>query len=218
LAALGAAACTTTTPPDLPKGPTIADNHRIEVAEAGERLSLPVAAADLTLSAAARGELAAFARIYAQQGHGPLMLSTPSGGTNAAAASRLAAQARLLLADNGVPFAAIAGSTYDASGADAAPITLSFMRFEATAPDCPPIWSQDLAHPSDNQAYPSFGCAQAANLAAMLADPRDLLQPRDETPRDGGRRSTVFGHYRAGEQTHAVRTPDERITISDAVN
>jgi pilus assembly protein CpaD len=52
----------------------------------------------------------------------------------------------------------------------------------------------------------------------MVADPRDLLQPREETPRDSMRRAAVMGHYRAGEQSHAVRTPDERISVSDAVN
>jgi type IV pilus biogenesis protein CpaD/CtpE len=44
-----------------------------------------------------------------------------------------------------------------------------------------------------------------------------LLRPRDEDPRDSGRRDTVMDAYRAGETTHAARSSDERITISNAV-
>ncbi|MBL8548690.1 MAG: CpaD family pilus assembly protein [Hyphomonadaceae bacterium] len=215
----GIAGCATAPPNGAaPVGPSAADNHRIKVSQVGERLELPVAANDLTLSAAAQQDLSRFARSYNDGGHGALMLSIPSGGANAAAASRIAQQARLILAENGVPYAAIAGSTYDAAGADASPIQLSYMRFEATAPECTPMWRQDLAHPVNNATYESFGCAAVANLAAMVADPRDLVSPRDEAPRDAGRRATVMKHYREGEQTHAVRSQDERITVSDAVN
>jgi pilus assembly protein CpaD len=56
-----------------------------------------------------------------------------------------------------------------------------------------------------------------SNIAALVEDPADLLRPRDEDPRDGARRTTVMDAYRAGEQTHAERTSDERITISNAV-
>ena len=39
-----------------------------------------------------------------------------------------------------------------------------------------------------------------------------------ETPsRDSERRDTVMDAYRAGEQTHAERSNDERVTISNAV-
>jgi pilus assembly protein CpaD len=214
----GAAGCATAPPDDPPTGPTAADNHKIQVAQVGERMEVPVASADVALSRETQQNLARFARAYAQGGHGPLMLSTPSGAANAAAASRLAQQARLVLAENGVPYGAIAGATYDASAAEAAPITLSFMRFEATPPECAPVWTQDLAHPRSNQAYESFGCSAAANLAALVSDPADLLAPRSEDARDSGRRAAVMGHYRAGEQTHSVRTSDERITVSDAVD
>ena len=56
-----------------------------------------------------------------------------------------------------------------------------------------------------------------ANLAAMIEDPNDLLQPRDMDPRDSGRRDTVMDLYRRGQVTHATRDPDERVTISTAI-
>jgi pilus assembly protein CpaD len=94
---------------------------------------------------------------------------------------------------------------------------LSFARFEAEAPECAPLWEQDLAHQSNNQPWASFGCATNANLAAMIEDPADLLRPRDMDPRDSNRRSTVMEAYREGAQTHAERTSDERVSISNAV-
>mgnify|MGYP000184439934 FL=1 len=51
----------------------------------------------------------------------------------------------------------------------------------------------------------------------MVEDPADLDHPRDMAARDSGRRDTVMEAYRAGEQTHAERSSDERVTISNAV-
>lgn len=217
LAALGA--CSTLPESGVPPtGPTAADNHTINVIETGERLEIAVSPADMSLSLMARNDVVSFARSYARWGHGTLVLSMPSGGANADAVARLAQQVRMTLADNGVPYLAINGAMYDASGREDAPIVISFMRFEAQGPDCAPLWTQDLAHPrGGNQAYESFGCATVSNLAVMVEDPRDLIRPRDEDPRDAGRRDVVLGHYREGEQTHAIRTPDERVTISNAV-
>jgi pilus assembly protein CpaD len=52
----------------------------------------------------------------------------------------------------------------------------------------------------------------------MIEDPHDLLGPRGEDPRDGGRRATVMGLYRQGEVTHAARSEDERVSISNAID
>jgi len=129
----------------------------------------------------------------------------------------LANETRTALVEAGISYAAVAGSTYDASANPNAPIIVSFSRYEAQAPECAPLWEQDLAHQSNNQAWASFGCATQANLAAMIEDPADLMRPRAEDPRDSGRRSVVMDAYRAGETTHAERTNDERIQISNAV-
>lgn len=197
--------------------PTQADRHIIRVEESGDRLDLAVTPGMTTLSAEDRARLEGFARRYVRIGHGPLILSTPSSGPNSDSAARIAHEARMRLAEHGVPYAAIAGSTYDGSATPDAPVVLSFTRFEAFAPECTPVWRQDLAHQSNNQAYESFGCANQANLAAMIEDPHDLIAPRGEEPRDAGRRAVVLERYRRGEPTGATRTSDERVTISSAV-
>ena len=203
--------------PEHANAPTSADQHKIAVSEAQQRLEVVVAAADTALSADESAGVETFARLYVRQGHGALIMSTPTGSANADAAALIARDVRMRLATAGVPYAAIAGSTYDASAQSDAPIVLNFTRYSAEAPACEPLWSQDLAHASDNQPWNSFGCAQAANLAAMISDPHDLIAPRAEDPRDAARRARVLEAYRQGQKTHAERSNDERVQVSDAV-
>jgi len=217
LSALGACASVPEPPADMRPTPTVADLHRIEVTESSERLEVAVNPGDMAISNNDRARLHALAGGYLRYGHGALVLSTPSGGANADAASIIANETRRALIDAGVSYAAVAGSSYDASGRADAPIIVSFSRYEARGPECAPLWEQDLAHQSNNQPWESFGCATVSNIAALVEDPADLLRPRAEDARDSGRRDTVMDAYRAGEQTHAPRSSDERITISNAV-
>lgn len=216
LGALGA--CASVPEPEGPPLATAADRHQITVEQVSERLAIGVATGDVALAPASRAEIDIFAGGYLRYGHGAMVLSTPSGAANADAAAIVAHEARLALAEAGVPYAAVAGSTYEASGVANAPIVISFARYEAQAPECAPLWEQDLAHQSNNQAWASFGCATQANLAAMLEDPYDLLRPRGETPRDSNRRATMMDRYRQGVPTHAERSPDERATVSTVGN
>lgn len=217
LTALGACASVPPPPEGMRAVATPADLHQIQVSEGAERIEVPVASGDVALSASDRARLQQFAGGYLRYGHGALVLSTPSGGANADAASILANETRRALVDAGVSYAAVAGSSYDASARANAPIIVSFARYEARAPECAPLWEQDLAHQSNNQPWASFGCATQANLAALVEDPADLLRPRAEAPRDAGRRDTVLDRYRAGQPTHAERSNDERVAISNAV-
>lgn len=217
VSALGACATMTASPKTLPLTASAADQHRIEVEQTAERMEIAIAPDDMALTSKSLGDIDTFASGYLRYGHGALILSAPEGGANANAAARLTDQARLALQEAGVSYAAIAGSSYDASGEASAPIIMSYTRFEAIAPECAPLWQQDLAHQLNNQAWESFGCATQSNIAALLEDPADLLAPRTEDPRDAARRDAVFGHYRNGEITHAARDNDERISISNAV-
>ncbi|ANP45324.1 CpaD family pilus assembly protein [Candidatus Viadribacter manganicus] len=211
-------ACAGIPHPEIDSAPiaSSADRHQPTAQAAIQRIELAAAPGQLELADSERAQLRAFASDYLRYGHGPLVLETPSGGANSDAASILAADARRTLAEAGVSYAAIAGSTRDAGG-EAMPILVSFNRFEAQAPECAPLYEQDLAHQSNNQPWASFGCATNFNLAAMVEDPADLTRPRDMAARDSGRRDTVMDAYREGDQTHAERSNDERIAISNAV-
>ncbi len=213
LTALGA--CAGVPEPDVNRPvASAADRHTIGVEQVNERLAIGVGAGDVALAPASHASIDEFVGGYLRFGHGAMILSTPSGGANADAAALIAHETRLRLTAAGVPYAAIAASTYDASGVAEAPIVVTFSRYEAQAPECAPLWEQDLAHQSNNQPWASFGCSTQANLAAMVEDPHDLLRPRGETARDSNRRGTVMDLYRRGEPTHAERSPDERAAVS----
>jgi pilus assembly protein CpaD len=50
------------------------------------------------------------------------------------------------------------------------------------------------------------------NIAAMVADPRDLMAPRPMAPMDANRRATVLEHYEKGEVTQATKkTSDQSV-------
>ncbi len=217
LGATALTACAGVPKPDITNPtPSYTDRYRPTAEATIQRIEIVVEPGQMQLGSGERARLNAFANDYLRYGHGALVLETPSGASNSDSASVVAADARRALAEAGVSYAAIAGGTREVSG-EAAPILVSFNRYEAHAQECAPLWQQDLAHQSNNQPWLSFGCATNANLAALVEDPADLLHPRDEDPRDSGRRDTVMNAYRQGEQTHAERSNEERIQISNAV-
>ena len=58
-----------------------------------------------------------------------------------------------------------------------------------------------------------MGCANQHNLAAMIANPADLLGPRSETDRSGERRDTVWDKYTKGESTGAQKSEEEKVKV-----
>jgi len=73
------------------------------------------------------------------------------------------------------------------------------------------MWPHDLGptyerEHFENRQYWNFGCAQQRNLAAMVENPADLVQPRSEVPPYNGRRTTVLDKYHRGEST-ATQNP-----------
>src|SRR5664279_3155999 len=53
----------------------------------------------------------------------------------------------------------------------------------------------------ENKPYYNFGCAYQRNMASMVDNPSDLVQPRSETPAYTTRRTTAFEKYRKGTST-----------------
>ena len=154
---------------------------------------------------------------YKARGHGPLVISYPQNAGNAEAAVAAIAEARTRLYAHGLEWTQIAGGAYEAGGQSQAPVLFSFNRYQAVAPDCPERWT-DLTNAAPGRHWPRFGCATAANLAAMVADPRDLETPRTFGAPDAARRQTVLENYRRGESTASQRTGDESGAVSDAVD
>ena len=75
-------------------------------------------------------------------------------------------------------------------------IKLSYARLTATAGPCG-LWPHDLGPANDpvyqqNLNYWNMGCATQRNMAAMIDNPADLVQPRGETPAYQARRSVAI--------------------------
>lgn len=162
-----------------------------------------------------RAAIATFAAAFKERGHGALTVATPSGASNSTAAMNALGEVRDLLADAGVPAARISYTPYRVSAANTkAPILLSYRRFIATASPCGD-WSQDYAYIPENTAPKNFGCATQNNLAAMVADPADLVTPRVMTASDAQRRDMVFEKYRKGEITATKRDAHDSAALSE---
>jgi pilus assembly protein CpaD len=149
----------------------------------------------------------AFAKDYLQNGNGAISISVPGGDP---AARRYFASR---LSDLGVPAWRImigsgetAGSTHD--------VELSYIRYAAEAAPCGD-WSTNAADTASNMPPPNFGCATQHNLAAMVANPRDLVAPRGTDAADAQRRMTVLDKYRKGQSTPAEKTAAQSGAVAD---
>lgn len=165
------------------------------------------------LSDADRAAVTRFASEYKQRGHGPLTVATPDASYGSRPVGALV-DLRDTLTQTGIGGDVVNFASYDAKGDPDAPILLSFKRFVAQASPCG-NWSQDLAYDPSNGPAPNFGCASQHNLAAMIADPADLVSPRDMTPSDAQRRSVVLDKYRKGEVTSATRGDSDSAAVSE---
>jgi pilus assembly protein CpaD len=94
------------------------------------------------------------------------------------------------------------------------PVMLTFARAVATAPECG-IFTEDFAFAPRNRNTPNFGCSTQRNLAVMIADPRDLVEPRPLEPADMARRHTVIEAYRQGKTTNVERSDDDSGAVSE---
>jgi pilus assembly protein CpaD len=137
-------------------------------------------------------------------------------GPGARGANRVAWDARDRLVSLGVPAGKIRMMAYDGEGDPKAPVVLSFNRYAAEVPQCG-AW-RNLSHSNDNRAYDNFGCALTANMAAQVANPQDLVSPRDTQPVEGGSREAMYEKFRKGEATGSKRDEKASGQVSQVVN
>jgi pilus assembly protein CpaD len=71
-----------------------------------------------------------------------------------------------------------------------------------TVPNCPD-WSKPETDEPDNRTSSNLGCATEANLAAMVANPTDLVRPDADGKGDGGELTHGVELYRSGNLSKA---------------
>jgi pilus assembly protein CpaD len=210
LSLLALGACATpdpkTPPPILPT-----ERYSIEVSPAPQEIKLAAHASGLSQTQAVA--LGQFVRDWMTASGGDITLKAPEHGPDQAVAYRTVTDARDFLVSRGVAPDKVRIVGYDAGGDVHAPILVGYMRYHAQGPDCGRSWS-DISKTSDNEGYPEFGCAVTANIAAQIADPADLLNPRASDPPDAQRRQAVLDKYRQGAMTSTAPDPQADGTTS----
>jgi pilus assembly protein CpaD len=194
----------------IPLTPT--QRYSLQVEPGIERIALAVH--DQGLSANQQNALIDLANRFGAEGAQTIRIEAPSGQD--VVANDLAWRVKGVLEQIGVPGHQVQVVAYAAPD-PRAPVLVGFETLRASVPQCGREWGS-LTRTANNQPSANFGCAVTANLAAQIANPRDIVAPRTMTPADAGRRGVVFDNYRKGEKTTASReelVSDQR--VADAV-
>ena len=196
LIAMGSCAATPDTSPGMMM-PDGAANHPITVEPSYRALKLAWSPAAGGLSPAEQVQFHAFVADYLAHGNGSIAVSAPATLGAQGAAQWFAAGINAM----GVSRDKILIATHDAPDGDQR-VEINYVSYQAHTDRCGD-WSENLAYTADNLTPKNFGCAVQQNIAAQIADPRDLLQPRPSDDSDGARRAGVLSNYEAGKITSA---------------
>jgi pilus assembly protein CpaD len=196
--------------------------HPIAIEEADRSIVIFVGQARGGLSATQRADVVGLAQAWVSEGTGAIVADIPVDTANARAAEATFREVRALLAAGGVPAHGIMSRPYHPGDPRTlATIRLSYPRMAAVAGPCG-VWPDDLGPSimdrsySENRSYANFGCAYQRNMAAMVANPSDLVQPRPETPAYTERRSAAFAKFRKGDPTATTYPDADKAKLSDA--
>jgi pilus assembly protein CpaD len=195
--------------------------HPIAVQEADRSVVIFVGHARGGLSASQRADVMGLAETWLREGTGAISADLPVDTPNARAAADSFREIQALLASAGVPPRGITVRHYHPQDPrQLATIRLNYPKISAIAGPCG-LWPEDLG-PSiknksyfENKPYYNFGCSYQRNMAAMVDNPSDLVQPRSETPAYTTRRTTAFEKYRKGASTSTIYPEADKAKLSD---
>jgi pilus assembly protein CpaD len=195
--------------------------HPIAIQEANESIVIFVGHARGGLSAPQRADVMGLAQTWLKEATGAISADVPVDTPNARTAADSLREIQALLISAGVPPRGFVVRRYHPDDPrQLAAIRLSYSRISAVAGPCG-LWPEDLG-PSiknkgyfENRPYYNFGCANQRNMAAMIDNPSDLVQPRPETPAYTIRRSEAFEKYRKGASTSTIYPEGDKAKLSD---
>ncbi|OAP35973.1 CpaD family pilus assembly protein [Sinorhizobium saheli] len=181
--------------------------HPIVLAEAERTIDIPVASGDTRLPQGTRDVIRGFASEYRKASSGVIQIVLPRGSANSHAAQIVRKEIRRLLAASGVPASRMIETGYEAGATgDAAPIRLSYVAIAAQTAPCGE-WPEDVTlNTLENRNYYNFGCASQSNLAAQIANPTDLIGPRQMSPIDAEQRGQVIDTWRGSDSGNGGTT------------
>ena len=169
--------------------------HPIVVREGAQNIEIMIGRNRGGLTPAKRADVVSFAHAWRHEAGSGIIVDLPHGGPTDHAAADAMREIRSIFAAIGVPGNAIYMRNYRPSRTSLASIKLNYSKLVADAGPCGQ-WPK--RHRSilevrrfRERPYWNLGCASQRNLAAMVDNPADLLQPRGETPTYGPRRSVA---------------------------
>ena len=195
--------------------------HPIAIEEADRSIVVFVGRGRGGLAASQRADVMSLAGDWMREGTGAITVDVPVNTPNARAAQDSLREIQATFAAAGLPPRAFTVRRYRPEDPrHMAAIRLNYPKISAVAGPCG-LWPEDLG-PSinnrsyfENKQYYNFGCANQRNLAAMVDNPTDLVQPRPETPAYMPRRGIAFEKYRRGITTATTYPESDRAKLSD---
>jgi pilus assembly protein CpaD len=195
--------------------------HPIAIEEANRSVVIFVGQARGGLSAAQRADVIGLAQVWLREGTGAITADVPVDTPNARAAADSFREIQATLAAAGVPPRGVVARRYKPEDPRTmATIRLNYPKISAVAGPCG-LWPEDLG-PSiknksyfENKSYHNFGCAFQRNMAAMVDNPADLVQPRTETPPYTARRVMAYEKYKKCSPTTTTYPEADRAKLSD---
>jgi pilus assembly protein CpaD len=195
--------------------------HPIAIQEADQSVVIFVGHARGGLSASQRADVMGMAQVWLHEGTGAIKADVPVDTPNAAAAADSFREIHALLSAAGVPPRGILVHRYHPQDPrQMATIRLSYPKISAVAGPCG-LWPEDIGSSSkdksyyENKSYYNFGCSYQHNMAAMIDNPSDLVQPRPETPAYTTRRSEAFDKYRKGSSSATSYPESDKAKLSE---
>jgi pilus assembly protein CpaD len=169
--------------------------HPILVSDEPENFNLTVGMRGPALSPQIEAALRDYMSEYRRDGTGSITIQVPTGAANSVAAASTGQAVHYALVRAGVPRGQIEVAPYEVGDhSKTATLRISYLKVKAVVPTCG-IWPEGQPSYVENVQYKNFGCAQQQNLAAMVANPADLLRPRTMTPAHSGRRANTMLIY-----------------------
>ena len=168
-----------------------------------------------------RADVVALATTWRQRATGGIVIELPSGTRNEIAAANALHEVRSILAAAGVPPHAMEVRPYrPIDPGKLASLRLNYSTMIAEAGSLRPVARRSRTHlrsPAQREhAVLEFTAARTQrNLAAMVDNKADLMQPRGEVPPYTGRRTTVLDKYHRGESTATVYPDQDKGKISE---
>jgi pilus assembly protein CpaD len=198
----------------------VRQRHPIAITEGPRSVEVFVGTRRGGLTPTQRAEVLAFAQSWKRDATGGILIDTPATTGNARASHEAMQEIRSIMAAAQIPPKAILARPYSPPDSrQLAPIKIHYPRVMADVGPCG-LWPHDLGASYDpiraqNTQYWNFGCANQRNLASMVAEPADLVQPRASTPSYTARRSFAIDKYRQGQSPATTYTDSQQGKISE---